>query len=67
MSLLLQAIEKGQDQGSIPCADGYRRRFDFDLPVRILKQEPKGIAVTGNGLRADMFMLNQMFSEKPLQ
>ena len=67
MSILLQTVEKGQDKRSIPCADFYRGRFGLQLLVRVLKEQPKSIAVAGDGLWAAMFVLNQMFGKEPLQ
>src|SRR5260370_41861817 len=61
MSIVLQAIKKRQDQRGIPCADFYRGRFDLQLLVRVLKEELKSIAIAGYRLRADVYMLEQMF------
>jgi len=67
MSIALQAIKERQDQRGIPCGDFYRGGFGLQLLVRVLKEESKRIAVAGYRLRADVFMLEQMFDKESLQ
>jgi hypothetical protein len=67
MSIVLQAIKKRQDQRRVPCADVYRGRFGLQRFVRVLKEESKRIAIAGDRLRADAFMLEQMLDKESLQ
>jgi hypothetical protein len=67
MPIVLQAIEKRQDQRGIPCADSYCGGFGLQFFVRVLKEETKCIAIAGYRLRTDALMLEQMLNKEPLQ
>lgn len=66
MPILFEAIEKGQDHGSVECGDIERDGFHLQLPVRVLQEQTKCVSITGDSLRADMFMLQQVFDEESL-
>ena len=67
MSIYLETIEKGQDHIGFQRSNGERRRLNPQFFVCKLKQQAKRVTVAGNGLRTDMFLLQQMLNEERLE
>lgn len=67
IAFFLQMIEERTEEGCIQVRHGYLRRRSTEALLYVLQQKAKSIAITGNGVRADLSLLHQSIHEEGLQ
>jgi hypothetical protein len=60
-------IEESEDDRNVQILDGHGCRLNLVFVVNELQQQTKGVAVTGDRLRADSFLIAEILDEEVLQ
>src|SRR5262249_60541035 len=66
LPVLVQVVEKREDNLSFQVCNAEGRRLSAGLLFDILKQQTKGVAIAGERLRTRLFMKLEMLSEEIL-